>query len=109
MNGRYHSWAGLSHFKYLEVMSQVLDGKTVDIDLPYESYWPIVDSETCGEIKGYPTPAQTFAIAFTPAAQSLIVRALNHVDQIHKKAQEIDEKLKKEVEEAGIKNNQQYH
>lgn len=39
--------------------------------------WPIVDTETCGNIDGFPKPEQWYCIAFTSESQLEICNLLN--------------------------------
>ena len=42
--------------------------------------WPIVDSEICGPINGFPRPDQWCAVAFDPDLQARICRLLNELE-----------------------------
>ena len=50
---RYRMWAGIPHKDYLKTVIEIFDGCDPE-DLPFESMWPIVDGDSCGEIDGYP-------------------------------------------------------
>jgi len=76
---RYHAWAGIGNMKMWE---SVLN----DLLLPeVNAIWPIVDSETCGEIKGFPTPKQFFCVTFSSMDQQKVTDALNEYDSLMKR------------------------
>jgi hypothetical protein len=78
MKNRYQAWAGVVTSEWIEAACKQLS-ENIDFP-PLDAIWPIVDSKSCGEIDGKPTPQQWFCIAFTPEDQRTICEALNYLN-----------------------------
>lgn len=79
---RYQAWAGIGN---PDVIKSFFDGTPrPNID----AIWPIVDSEHCGGINGYPDLSQFFCVAFSSVSQQKITDALNEYDKMMKHGKE---------------------
>lgn len=91
---RYQCWAGVSHENYLDVMASILDGSRQDWikkvkEMRFETIWPVIDNETCGQIEGFPKPNQMMCFCFDPKDQARVAKAMNQLDQLEKIARSI--------------------
>ena len=69
---RYEAWAGMGLPKaWAENMGREAG----------DSVWPIVDSETCGPINGWPTPEQMLCWCPSSEKQSQVLKELNKKEQ----------------------------
>ena len=69
---RYEQWAGTGIPK---------EWKSFGFKDPSGIVWPIVDTETCGPIDGFPSPDQWYLVAFDSDVQAKILALLN--EQLH--------------------------